>query len=57
VAKYPDGVLAEQGRRMRRLLLRISPPRAGEMLGEDAPSAAAANMGPVPAARVAEHIS
>jgi branched-chain amino acid transport system permease protein len=56
VARYPDGVLAEQGRRMRRLLLRISPSRGGDMLGDDVPSSGA-DVGPVPAARVAEHIS
>jgi branched-chain amino acid transport system permease protein len=56
VAKYPDGVLAEQGRRARRLLLHLSPKRAGEML-EEAPDATAADPDPVPAARVAEHIS
>jgi branched-chain amino acid transport system permease protein len=55
VARYPDGVLAEQGRRMRRLLLRISPSRAGDMLGDDVPSPGA-DVGPV-SARVAEHIS
>jgi branched-chain amino acid transport system permease protein len=55
VARYPDGVLAEQGRRMRRLLLRISPSRAGQMLEEDA-STGAGEVAPVPA-RVAEHIS
>ncbi len=52
-AKYPDGVLAEQGRRARRLLIHLSPKRAGDMLGEDS----AADAGPVSAARVAEHIS
>jgi branched-chain amino acid transport system permease protein len=56
VARYPDGVLAEQGRRMRRLLLRISPSRGGDMLGDDV-SSPGADVGPVPAARMAEHIS
>jgi hypothetical protein len=41
---------------MRRLLLRISPSRAGEMLAEDVPNATA-DVGPVPPARMAEHIS
>jgi branched-chain amino acid transport system permease protein len=56
-AKYPDGVLAEQGRRMRRLLLRISPSRAEEILSDDAPSVVNADVGAVAGARVAEHIS
>jgi branched-chain amino acid transport system permease protein len=29
VARYPDGVLAEQGRRARRLMLRLAPHRLG----------------------------
>ena len=37
VAKFPDGVLAEQRRRHARLLLRISPPVAGQMLGDGRP--------------------
>src|SRR3984957_20593211 len=30
-AKYPDGVLAEQSRRLRRLILRLAPDRPGEL--------------------------
>jgi len=54
-AKYPDGVLAEQSRRLRRLVLHLRPQQ------EDAEtpdlSLATAGVGQVPATRVAEHIS
>ena len=54
-AKYPDGVLAEQSRRLRRLVLHVRPPQ------EDAETPdlglATAGVGQVPATRVAEHIS
>ena len=54
-AKYPDGVLAEQSRRLRRVVLRVRPQ------GEDAETVdlgpASADGGQVPTSRVAEHIS
>jgi branched-chain amino acid transport system permease protein len=54
-AKYPDGVLAEQSRRLRRVVLRVRPQE------EDAETVdlghASADGGQVPTSRVAEHIS
>jgi hypothetical protein len=54
-AKYPDGVLAEQSRRLRRLVLHVRPQQ------EDAETPdlglATAGVGQVPATRVAEHMS
>jgi branched-chain amino acid transport system permease protein len=54
-AKYPDGVLAEQSRRLRGLVLRVRP-RSG---GTDMPDLTVvdAEVGPVATARVAENIS
>jgi branched-chain amino acid transport system permease protein len=57
VAKYPDGVLAEQGRRMRRLLLHLTPTRMGELSAAESLGAPVAGVEPVATARVAEHIS
>jgi branched-chain amino acid transport system permease protein len=54
-AKYPDGVLAEQSRRLRRLVLHLRPPEEGA--GAAVPSLPAADLGQVPTARVVEHIS
>jgi branched-chain amino acid transport system permease protein len=57
VAKYPDGVLAEQGRRMRRLLFHLTPGRAGDSSALEGPGLTATGVEPVPTPRVAEHIS
>jgi branched-chain amino acid transport system permease protein len=57
VAKYPDGVLAEQGRRMRRLLFHLTPGRVGDSSAMDGPGLTAPGVEPVPTPRVAEHIS
>jgi branched-chain amino acid transport system permease protein len=55
VAKFPDGVLAEQSRRLRHLVLRLRPGRAGDPLLVDL---VASDMAPVePTAMVAEHAS
>src|ERR1700722_16182123 len=54
-AKYPDGVLAEQSRRLRRLVLHLRPPQ------QDAETPdlglATAGVAQVPATRMAEHMS
>jgi branched-chain amino acid transport system permease protein len=56
-AKYPDGVLAEQSRRLRRLVLHLKPRRAGEELGGDV-SLPRTQVGSIDGApRVAEHVS
>jgi branched-chain amino acid transport system permease protein len=55
VAKYPDGVLAEQSRRLRRLVLRVRPRSDGADLPDLTP--AGADAGQVATTRVAEHIS
>jgi branched-chain amino acid transport system permease protein len=55
VAKYPDGVLAEQSRRLRRLVLRVRPRSDGADLPDLTP--ASADAGQVATTRVAEHIS
>ncbi len=57
-AKYPDGVLAEQSRRLRRLLLHVAPGRRANAPFADGLSGQAADVVPVDAApRVAEHVS
>jgi hypothetical protein len=53
-AKYPDGVLAEQSRRLRRLVLHVRPRQ--EDVTPDL-GLATAGVGQVPATRVVEHIS
>jgi branched-chain amino acid transport system permease protein len=56
-AKYPDGVLAENSRRLRRLMLRLKSTTAGQPQLEGA-GALATDAGPVDAAPVvAEHVS
>jgi branched-chain amino acid transport system permease protein len=54
-AKYPDGVLAEQSRRLRGLILRVRPPSGGA----DMPDLTVTDpeVGPLATARVAENIS
>jgi hypothetical protein len=54
-AKYPDGVLAEQSRRLRGLVLRVRP----RSDGTDMPdlTVAGAEVGQVATARVVENIS
>ena len=54
-AKYPDGVLAEQSRRLRRVVLRVRPPEEDAETVDLGP--ASADGGQVPTSRVAEHIS
>ncbi|MGO9857438.1 MAG: ABC transporter permease [Acidimicrobiales bacterium] len=57
-AKYPDGVLAEQSRRLRRLLLHVGPGRHANAQFADGLSGQATDVVPVDAApRVAEHVS
>ncbi len=51
VARYPDGVLAEQGRRVRRLMVRMAPDRLGDphfIDSLDADTTAAQSIEPVP---------
>ena len=56
-AKYPDGVLAEQSRRLRRLVLHLKPRRPGEEIGGDV-SLPRTQVGSIDGApRVAEHVS
>jgi hypothetical protein len=56
-AKYPDGVLAENSRRLRRLMLRLRPTTAPQPQLDGA-GVLAADAGPVDAApMVAEHVS
>ena len=53
-AKYPDGALAENSRRLRRALLRLRPSQPGGMLVEDldlAPAGAAVDAVPEVAGR------
>jgi branched-chain amino acid transport system permease protein len=58
VAKYPDGVLAEQSRRLRHLLLRLTPGRLGDPQLADLVGTAATEVQPVePRAMIAEHAS
>jgi len=56
-AKYPDGVLAEQSRRLRRLVLHLKPRRPDESVAGDmglqAPQIGSTDATP----RVAEHVS
>ena len=54
-AKYPDGVLAEQSRRLRRLVLHVRPQQ--EDVETPDLGLATASVGNVPATRVAEHMS
>ena len=57
-AKYPDGVLAEQSRRLRRLLLHLTPGRRGTSQLADDLGLRPSEIGPVEATpRVAEHVS
>ena len=57
-AKYPDGALAEQSRRLRRLLLHLSPGRRGTSQLADELGLRPSELGPVEATpRVAEHVS
>jgi branched-chain amino acid transport system permease protein len=58
-AKYPDGALAENSRRLRRLLLHLRGPASGPSLSEiDGSSPLTADAGPVDgAARVAERVT
>jgi branched-chain amino acid transport system permease protein len=57
-AKYPDGALAEQSRRLRRLVLHLAPGRRGTTQFGDELSLRPADVGPVdPTPRVAEHVS
>jgi hypothetical protein len=54
-AKYPDGVLAEQSRRLRRLVLHVRPPQSGTELADL--TLTGADIGQVQATRVAEPIA
>ena len=54
-ARYPDGVLAEQSRRLRRLVLHVRPPSGGTDLPDL--TLAGADVGQMATTRVAEHIS
>ena len=57
-AKYPDGVLAEQSRRLRRLVLHLTPGRRGTSQLADDLGLRPSEVGPVDATpRVAEHVS
>ena len=57
-AKYPDGALAEQSRRLRRLLLHLTPGRRGTAQLADDLVLRPGDVGPVEATpRVAEHVS
>jgi branched-chain amino acid transport system permease protein len=57
-AKYPDGALAEQGRRFRCLVLHLMPEQQGAVTLTEGIAAVPAEVGPVAAtARVAEHVS
>ena len=57
-AKYPDGVLAEQSRRLRRLVLHLTPTRPGELPLTDGVAAEATGAPPVDRATlVAEQAS
>jgi branched-chain amino acid transport system permease protein len=57
-AKYPDGALAEQSRRLRRLVLHLTPGRRGTTQFAEELSLRPADVGPVdPTPRVAEHVS
>jgi len=57
-AKYPDGALAEQSRRLRRLVLHLTPGRRGTSQLADDLGLRPSEVGPVDATpRVAEHVS
>jgi branched-chain amino acid transport system permease protein len=57
-ARYPDGVLAEQSRRLRRLVLRLTPERPGDLQYTDAALVETAGVPSVDAAPlVAEQVS
>jgi branched-chain amino acid transport system permease protein len=57
-AKYPDGVLAEQSRRLRRVVLRLTPERPGDLQLTDAAVVGTAGVPSVDAAPlVAEQVS
>ncbi len=57
-AKYPDGVLAEQSRRLRRLVLHVTPERAGELSFADGALSQSTGVPPVDrAALIAERAS
>jgi branched-chain amino acid transport system permease protein len=55
-ARYPDGVLAEQSRRLRRLVLRLTPDRPSELPLADSVTAELTGA-PTASARVAEQVS
>jgi branched-chain amino acid transport system permease protein len=57
-AKYPDGILAEQSRRLRRLLLKRMPDQLGDTQIADLVATESAGVQPVDAAAmIAEHAS
>jgi branched-chain amino acid transport system permease protein len=57
-AKFPDGTLAEQSRRLRRLFLHLRPASPGDQQFTDGTSLPAGDLGPVDGApRVAEGVS
>jgi branched-chain amino acid transport system permease protein len=57
-AKYPDGILAEQSRRLRRLLLKRMPDQLGDTQFADLVTTESAGAEPVEAtAMIAEHAS
>jgi branched-chain amino acid transport system permease protein len=57
-AKYPDGALAEQSRRLRRLVFRLIPALSSDLAVPDGLSLSTLDLEKVdPAVRVAEHVS
>jgi branched-chain amino acid transport system permease protein len=56
-AKYPDGALAEQSRRLRQLVLHLTPALSSDLSGPDGPSPSTHDPdGADPAVRVAERV-
>jgi branched-chain amino acid transport system permease protein len=57
-AKYPEGALAENSRRLRRLVLRVRPVPTGDLMEASAPGLGGHDLGDVePVATIAERVS